>query len=188
MSIRSGLHRARHWLSTRVYRPERALTPFTWIGDSRIAVGAMPLPETLDSLVDAGVTHVVNCRATAQTIFSGDLAIERDTFGAGRVATAPMWDHGRPQSPLRFGRGAEFAAAALDDPNARVLVHCQKGRRRSVLVTYAALRLRGVPGDEAARLILEHRREARLVPAYRKSVEDWLVSRRHGPDGPARVG
>jgi protein-tyrosine phosphatase len=186
VSLTRRLHRARHFLSTRVYRPGPSLTPFTWIGDTRVAVGAMPLPETLQSLVDAGVTHVVNCRAKAQTIFSGDLAIERDTFGVDHVACAPMWDHGRPQSPVRFGAGARFAAAALADPNARVLIHCQKGRRRSVLVAYGALRLRGIAGDEAARLILEHRKEARVVPAYRKSVEDWLA-RDGSPDSPDRT-
>ena len=169
-------NRLRHWLTTRVYRPERSLPPFTWIGDTRIAVGAMPLPETLDDLVASGITHVVNCRAAAQTGFSGDLAVEREIFGSDHVEVAPMWDHGRPQSPNAFGRGARFAADALDDPNARVLIHCQKGRRRSVLVAYAALRLRGLAGDEAARVILSSRKEARVVPAYRRSVEEWLAA------------
>ncbi len=134
----------------------------------------MPLPETIDDLVASGITHVVNCRATAQTAFSGDLAIEREVFGADHVEVAPMWDHGRPQSPDAFARGARFAARALDDPNARVLIHCQKGRRRSVLVAYAALRLRGLTGEVAARVILSSRKEASVVPAYRRSVEDWL--------------
>ena len=135
----------------------------------------MPLPETIDDLVASGITHVVNCRATAQTGFSGDLAIEREVFGADHVEVAPMWDHGRPQTPAAFARGATFAAEALRDPNARVLIHCQQGRRRSVLVTYAALRLRGMAPDAAARVILESRKEARVVPAYRRSVDEWLA-------------
>jgi protein-tyrosine phosphatase len=57
-----------------------------------------------------------------------------------------------------------------------VLIHCRAGRRRSVLVTYAVLRLRGYPPDDAAALILSHRPIAQMVPAYRDSVENWLAS------------
>ncbi len=124
-----------------------------------------------------GVTHVVNCRASLQTAISGDLAVERALFGPSRVAIAPMWDNGRRHPPRLWAPAAMFAAEALDDPEARVLIHCQQGRRRSVLVAYAVLRLRGHSGEDAARLILSHRAEARLVPAYRATVEDWLAGR-----------
>lgn len=170
------LNRARHWLTTRAYRPSRAVTPYTWIGDTRIAVGAMPMPGAFDALVADGVTHVVNCRARLQTAFSGDLARERETFGPARVACAPMWDNGRAKPPRDFAAAAHFTARALDDPEAQVLVHCQQGRRRSVMVAYAALRLRGMDGEEAARELLTHRTEGRLVPVYRRSVEEWLAA------------
>jgi len=123
-----------------------------------------------------GITHVVNCRAKLQTFISGDLEVERALFGRSHVAAAPMWDNGRRQPPRLWAPAARFAAGALEDPEARVLIHCQQGRRRSVLVAYAALRLRGHSGEDAARLILSHRTEARLVPAYRASVEDWLAA------------
>jgi protein-tyrosine phosphatase len=71
-------------------------------------------------------------------------------------------------------------ARTLDeDPAARVLIHCQAGVHRSVLVAYAALRLRGHSGDDAAGLIHGHRVEAELLPAYRASVDDWLGDARH---------
>lgn len=123
------------------------------------------------------VTHVVNCRAREQHAISQDLWMERRVLGDERVATAPMWDHGRPQDPARWAKAVEFAAAALDDPAARVLIHCQQGRRRSAMVTYAVMRLRGVSEAEAARTILEGRPIARIVPAYRASVEGWLAAR-----------
>ena len=72
---------------------------------------------------------------------------------------------------------AVLAARLTDDPDARVLIHCQRGRRRSALVAYAVLRVRGHGPEEAARLLLTHRREAHLVPAYRASVETWLRDR-----------
>ena len=117
-----------------------------------------------------------------QTMFSGDLDMERAIFGPDHVAHASMWDHGRPQSPEAWAEAAEFAAAALNDPAAQVLIHCQRGRRRSVLVAYATLRLRGHTPEDAARLILSHRKEAHLVPGYRASVEDWLRHRPPPPD------
>src|SRR5262249_61718734 len=148
---------------------------------------SVPTPRGRPELAAAeGVTHVVNCRAGPQTRFSGDLAAERAIFGADHVAVAPMWDHGRAQPPELWAEAAEFAAAALDDPDARVLIHCQRGRRRSVLVAYAVLRLRGYPPEDAARLVLDHRAEAHLVPSYRRSGADALraPAPRHAP--PAR--
>ncbi len=158
-----------------VYGPGTKTTPWSWLGTERIAVGNLPTPRSLPILHDEiGVTHVVNCRAKAQTTFSGDLYWERRTFGPENVAEATMWDHGRPQDPADWAPAALFAAEALEDPDARVLIHCQRGRRRSVLVAYATLRLRGLSSDDAARLILRHRRESHLVPEYRESVEKWL--------------
>lgn len=165
-------------LADKVYGPGTRTAPWTWIGTERIAVGSLPTPESLPVLANhEGVTHVVNCRARAQTSFSGDLDMERAIFGPANVVQAPMWDHGRPQSPDAWAAAAEFAAAALEDPDAKVLIHCQRGRRRSVLVAYATLRLRGHDPETAARLVLGHRREAHLVPAYRASVEEWLRGR-----------
>jgi protein-tyrosine phosphatase len=70
-----------------------------------------------------------------------------------------------------------FAADALSSsPDVRVLIHCRQGRRRSALVAYAVLRVRGHDAASAAELITRHRVEARLVPAYVDSVERWLSS------------
>ena len=167
--------RAQFAVTDAVYGPGTKTTPWSWLGTERIAVGNLPTPRSLPILRERiGITDVVNCRAAAQTLFSGDRYWEERTFGPEHVAVAPMWDHGRHQDPASWADAALFAAAALDDPEARVLIHCQRGRRRSVLVAYATLRLRGLDPDEAARLILLHRRESHLVPEYRESVERWL--------------
>lgn len=162
----------------RFYGPSRRTTPLSWVGDERLAIGGIPTAATLVRLREEGVTHVVNCRSTAQTWVSQDLAVERVLFGPGRVAHAPMWDSGLPQPAVLWSAAARFAADALDgDPEARVLVHCQQGRCRSVMVAYAVLRLRGHEPEAATQLIREHRREARFVPAYTASVEGWLGCR-----------
>ncbi len=180
----TGWRATRFRLTDKVYGPGTRTRPWSWIGDTRIAIGSLPTPTSLPVLHDReGVTDVVNCRADKQVRFSGDRDMELAVFGADHVAHAPMWDHGRPQDPNAWTAAAEFAARALDDPGARVLIHCQRGRRRSAMVAYAVLRLRGFSADDAARAILLHRREAELVPAYRKNVEDWLASR--SPVGPS---
>jgi protein-tyrosine phosphatase len=163
--------------STRLYGPMRGLEGFSWIGDERIAIGSIPVADAVERLPELGVTHVVNCRAQLQTQISQDLWAEREVFGEDRVMHAPMWDHGRHQPPRLWAPAARFAADALDeDPSARVLVHCQQGRRRSAMVAYAVLRLRGHDPAEAARMVLSSRAPARLVPAYRASVEEWLAA------------
>jgi protein-tyrosine phosphatase len=149
----------------------------SWIAEERIAIGSVPRAAWLEQLAGEGVTHIVNCRARLQTWISQDLAAERALLGSSRVAYAPMWDHGLRQHPQRWAAATHFAARALnEDPAARVLIHCHGGRRRSVLVAYAVLRLRGHPPEDAGTLILQHRAEARLVRAYTTSVEAWLAA------------
>jgi len=57
-----------------------------------------------------------------------------------------------------------------------VLIHCTAGRRRSPMLAYAVLRLRGHDRTRAAALVLSYRTEAVLVPAYVRSVERWLAT------------
>ena len=102
---------------------------------------------------------------------------ERAAFGPGRVAHAPMQDHGRRQRPAVWAAAACFAARVLDDqPHAGVLIHCSAGRRRSAMLAYAVLRLRGHDRTRAAALVLRYRPQAQLVPAYVHSVERWLAA------------
>ena len=149
----------------------------SWIADERIAIGGVPTAASLERLAAEGVTHIVNCRARLQTWISRDLAAERALLGSSHVAYAPMWDHGYGQRPQLWAPATHFAVRVLGaDPDARVLIHCHGGRRRSVLVAYAVLRLRGHSPQVAGRLILQHRAEAQLVRAYTLSVEDWLAA------------
>jgi protein-tyrosine phosphatase len=169
-----------------ISRPSRDVSPLSWIGDERIAIGSLPTATTLYGLPDQGITHVVNCRSVLQTRLSQDLAMERAVFGPSHVMHAPMWDFGRPQPSRLWAAAAVFAAQALtDDPDAAVFIHCQKGRRRSVLVAYAVLRLRGHSPEQASALITRHRVEAVVVNAYTTSVEAWLATE---PGATARTG
>ncbi len=169
--------RARHYrYSTRLYAPNPAYAWLSWIEGERIAIGSMPTGASISRLAAEGVSHVVNCRCAPQTWVSQDLAAERALFGTAAVAHAPMWDFGQSQHPRRWSGAVHFAVRALDaDREARVLIHCHQGRRRSVLVTYAVLRLRGHDARDAADLIARYRTEADLVPVYLSDVERWIA-------------
>lgn len=166
-----------HRVSTRVYGPRAGCVGYSWIGDERIAIGGVPVGDAVWRLREEGITHVVNCRANLQHRISQDLWAERAALGADHVMEAPMWDHGREQRADAWAPAIEWAARALEDPEAGVLIHCQQGRRRSAMVAYGVLRLRGHDAAEAARLVLEYRPQAHLVPAYTAGVERWLSDR-----------
>ncbi len=122
------------------------------------------MAQTVARLAEQGVTHVINGRPRAQVRWSGDLAAERAAFGPGRVAHAPMQDHGLRQRPAVWAAAACFAARVLDEqPQARVLIHGTAGRRRSAMLAYAVLRLRGHERTRAAALVLSYRTEAQLA-------------------------
>jgi protein-tyrosine phosphatase len=171
-SLRAGLPRPRG-----APAPDATGPVLSWIGDERIAVSGVPSARMVARLAEQGVTHVVNCRPRVPVGWWGDLAAERAVFGAERVAHAPMQDHGLRQRPAAWAAAACFAAGVLNDqPQAGVLIHCTAGRRRSIMLAYAVLRLRGHDRAMAAALLLRYRREAMLVPAYVRSVERWLAT------------
>lgn len=173
------MRRLAHRLSTRVYGPRRHLRGLSWVpGEERLAIGAIPVGTEIDALPSLGITDLVVCRAPLQTVLSQDLWSARRVLGPDHVAHAPMWDDGRPKDPSQWAAAARFGAHALEDPGARVLVHCHQGRRRSVMVAYAILRLRGKSEEEASRAVIEARPHGMLVPAYRASVERWLADAR----------
>jgi protein-tyrosine phosphatase len=154
--------------------PHAAL--LSWVGGERIAISGLPARRSMPGLAEQGVTHVVNCRARSQVRMSGELTAERAAF-PGRVVHAPMWDLGQRQRPRLWAEAAAFAAQALaEDPQARVLIHCHWGKRRSAMLAYAVLRLRGHAEEPAAALVLKYRPQAELVPNYVRSVERWLAS------------
>ena len=165
--------------------PDATGPALSWIGDERIAISGVPPAQMVAGLAEQGVTHVVNCRPRVQVRWSGDLAAERAAFGPGRVVHAPMQDHGLRQRSAVWAAAACFAARVLtDQPQAGVLIHCTAGRRRSAMLAYAVLRLRGHDRIRAAALVLSYRTEAQLVPAYVRSVERWLATAAQGRQRP----
>ena len=155
---------------------EAGMDALSWIAGERIAIGDVPSARLVALLSEQRVTHIVNCRSRAQVRWSGDLAAEQAAFGPDRVVHAPMQDHGLRQRPAVWAAAACFAARVItEQQQAGVLIHCSAGRRRSPMLAYAVLRLRGHAPQQATALVLSYRTEAELVPAYVHSVERWLT-------------
>jgi protein tyrosine phosphatase (PTP) superfamily phosphohydrolase (DUF442 family) len=139
----------------------------TWITD-RIAVGGgIWNDENMAELVQRGVTHII------------DMQIEFDDRPlaqkyAAKVLFNPTDDDFTPKPPELFQRGVEFALEALDEPNAKIYIHCAAGVHRAPMMTLAILRVLGWPLEKAKQLILERRYVVDFADVYVQSVEDFI--------------
>ena len=140
----------------------------TWVTD-RIAVGGgIWNEEKMIEVVRAGVTHIV------------DMQIEFDDtplaepYGVN-VLWNPTDDDYRPKPPELFQRGVDFALAALDEPEAKVFIHCAAGVHRAPMMTLAVLGSMGWDLEDAMELIEGRRPVADFADVYVKSVERFLA-------------
>jgi protein-tyrosine phosphatase len=139
----------------------------TWVTD-RIAVGGgIWVDERMAELARAGVTHVI------------DMQIEFDDTPLGeRAGVEVLWnpvdDDFQPKDAEVFDRGVSFAMGALDDPAAKLFVHCAAGVHRAPMMTLAVLCAIGYPLEEAKRLIQTKRYVVDFAEVYVRSVEDFL--------------
>jgi hypothetical protein len=149
----------------------------SWIGDERIAISGVPPPRAVAGLAGQGRDAGRQLPATGAGAVSGRTG-GRACGLRPRAGRARADAGSRPAAAARrWAAAACFAARVLEDqPQAGVLIHCTAGRRRSAMVAYAVLRLRGHDPARAAALVLSYRTQAILVPAYVRSVERWLVA------------
>jgi protein-tyrosine phosphatase len=141
----------------------------TWVTD-RIAVGGgIWTDEKMIEVVGAGVTHII------------DMQIEwDDTKIAEPYGVKVLWnatnDDFQPKPPELFERGVEFALAALEDPEAKLFIHCAAGVHRAPMMTLAVLRSLGWSLEDAMQLIEELRPVVDFADVYVKSVEEFMKS------------
>jgi len=142
----------------------------TWVTD-RIAVGGGIWNErNMIEVVAAGITHVI------------DMQIEFDDtrlaepYGV-KVLWNPTDDDFQPKPNELFQRGVDFALAALEDPDAKVFIHCAAGVHRAPMMTLAVLRALGWALEDALRGIEEKRDVADFADVYVRSVERFVRDR-----------
>jgi len=128
---------------------------FDFITD-RLAVGQTPAnAEDIAVLVEAGITHVINCRAEGPDIY--DLCV--------KAGLKYLWDGtedwipgaGQRKGVDWFKQGVEFALPALVKLGAKIYVFCHMGANRSATLAWTILRALGVSGKDCTFIIDTHR-------------------------------
>jgi protein-tyrosine phosphatase len=115
----------------------------------------------------AGVTHII------------DMQIEFDDTALAlpygiTVLWNPIDDDFQPKSPEVLQRGVDFALEALDEPGAKLFVHCAAGVHRAPMMTLAILCSLSWKLEDALRLIEARRPVVDFADVYVNSVKRFL--------------
>jgi len=141
----------------------------TWVTDQIAVGGGIWFERNMMELVEQGVTHII------------DMQIEFDDtpvaepYGV-KVLWNPTDDDFRPKPPELLQRGVDFALAALEEPEAKLYIHCAAGVHRAPMMTLAVLRARGWSLADAVKLIEEKREVVDFADVYVQSVEEFVKS------------
>jgi len=142
----------------------------SWVTERIALGGAIWNARNMEELVQAGVTHVLNMQ-----IEFDDRPLA-EPFGI-QVLWNPTDDDFLPKPPELLKRGVEFALAAMEDPEARLYVHCAAGVHRAPMMTLAVLCAMEWKIDAAMVLIETRRPVVDFADVYVESVRRFLESR-----------
>jgi protein-tyrosine phosphatase len=139
----------------------------TWV-TPRIAVGGgIWTQANMAKVAGAGVTHII------------DMQVEfDDTPLAEAYGIEVFWnevdDDFQPKPPEVFQSGVDFALAALENPENKLLIHCAAGVHRAPMMALAVLRVLGWELQDAMELIEEKRPVVDFADVYVRSVENFI--------------
>lgn len=123
----------------------------SWV-NSHLAVGGRVRPEDIAELAKVGVTHVVDTRSE----YCDDAeAMRAQGIELLYLPTPDTW----PLSVEQLLEGSRWVNAQLQK-DGRVLIHCEHGVGRSVLLTCSALVYGGMHASEALELVQRQRWQA----------------------------
>ena len=142
----------------------------TWVTERIALGGGICNARNMEELAQSGVTHVLNMQ-----IEFDDRPLA-EVHGV-QVLWNPTDDDFLPKSPELLKRGVDFALEALDDPGARLYVHCAAGVHRAPMMTLAVLCAMEWEMDAAMALIEARRPAADFADVYVESVRRFLESR-----------
>jgi protein tyrosine phosphatase (PTP) superfamily phosphohydrolase (DUF442 family) len=131
----------------------------SWI-TPQLAVGGRVRPEDIGRLARSGVTRVVDTRSEYQ---DDEAALGAEGIHLLYLPTPDT----QPLSLEDLRRGAEWVNEQLADGQ-RVLIHCEHGVGRSVLLAAAALVAGGMSAHDAVALV--QRRRWQAAPNHRQIV------------------
>lgn len=144
----------------------------SWVTD-QLAVGGRVHPEDIKRLAAVGVGAVVDTRAEHQD--------DPAAMGACDIALLPLpTPDTHPLTVEQLVEGATWVNRQID-VGRRVLIHCEHGVGRSVLLTAAALVQRGMGAHAAVDLIQRRRwqaapnhRQMRRLQEFERAIRDRI--------------
>jgi protein-tyrosine phosphatase len=142
----------------------------TWVTERVGLGGGIWHARNMNELAQEGVTHVLNM----QVEFDDRPLAE--PLGI-RVLWNPTDDDFLPKPPELLQRGVDFALQAMEEPEARLYVHCAAGVHRAPMMTLAVLCAMEWELEEAMALIEARRPVADFAEVYVESVRRFLESR-----------
>lgn len=144
----------------------------SWVNDT-LAVGGRVRPEDIHTLGLSGVTHVIDTRSEYH---DDEDALAKEQITLLYLPTPDTY----PLTIEQLAEGAKWANDHIKE-GGRVLIHCEHGVGRSVLLTCATLMQDGMSARDALALVQQRRWQAapneRQV-ARLKEFEASLLSQR----------
>ena len=123
----------------------------SWVNAS-LAVGGRVRPEDIRALGVSGVTHVIDTRSEYH---DDEAVLAKENIALLYLPTPDTY----PLTVEQLSEGATWANAHIKD-GGRVLIHCEHGVGRSVLLTCATLMQDGMSGRDALTLVQQKRWQA----------------------------
>ena len=141
----------------------------TWVTPQIAVGGGIWTDANMAKLAAAGITHIIDMQVEFDdTPLAGPYGIE--------VFWNPVDDDFQPKPAAVFQPATEFALAALENPEHRLLIHCAAGVHRAPMMALALLRVQGWGLQEAMDLIEERRSVVDFADVYVRSVEQFIRS------------
>jgi protein-tyrosine phosphatase len=140
---------------------------YSWITERIALGGGIWRDENMAEMARVGFTHIINMQVEFD---------ERSLAAAHGIEVLwnPIDDDFQPKPPEVFQRGVQFAQQALQDPAARLYIHCAAGVHRAPMMTLALLCSQGWEIERAKRHIQEARYVVDWAEVYVRSVERFL--------------
>lgn len=124
--------------------------------------------ESLEQLLNEGVTHVIDAMSEAD-----DLRLLKNHPKVTYIWDGALDDGVHPKPVEWFEKAINFALEALVKPGTIIYTHCAAGVNRGPSLTYAIMRAIGYSGAEAYLKIKERRPQAMM--AYANDADQALL-------------
>ena len=139
----------------------------TWVTPQIAVGGGIWTDANMAKVAAAGTTHIIDMQMEFDdTPLAEPYGIE--------VFWNPVDDDFQPKPVKVFQAATEFALAAVENAEHRLLVHCAAGVHRAPMMTLAVLCVQGWGLHEAMGLIEERRPVVDFADVYVRSVENFV--------------